>query len=200
MGANDRDWDQEEETTLSREWDEGLSTAEIGRRHKRSKNSIVGKAHRFGLPGRPSPIVRGDDPAKRPKPRAPKVTLPPLLSDAVPLIALKAEAQSQSQSVAAGQPIPGARDGASRDAKAATRKRVGPGNPPKPKAPPPPAPPAPIPTRYRGTCQWPIGEPGTPSFRFCDAPALAGMPYCEKCAEKAYPLFRERRRSQSATA
>ena len=149
-------------------WDEGLSTAEIGRRLGCSKNSVVIKAHRLDLPKRPSPIVRGDDPAKRTghvAKRAPKVTLPSLAPVAQPI---------EVPALAAPKPKPA----------------------PRPAAPPAQQPAA----KYRGTCQWPIGEPGTPSFRFCDAPALAGMPYCEKCAEKAYPLFRERRRSQSAAA
>ena len=35
------------------------------------------------------------------------------------------------------------------------------------------------PVRHR-TCQWPIGEPGTDSFRYCGAPRCAGsrLPYC----------------------
>lgn len=40
-------------------WAEGHSAAEIGRRMNRSKNSIVGKAHRLKLPGRPSPLNNG---------------------------------------------------------------------------------------------------------------------------------------------
>jgi GcrA cell cycle regulator len=39
-------------------WAEGHSTAEIGRRLGRSKNSVVGKSHRLCLPLRPSPIKR----------------------------------------------------------------------------------------------------------------------------------------------
>lgn len=37
-------------------WDEGLSTAEIGRRLGVSKNAVVGKAHRLYLPARPQPV------------------------------------------------------------------------------------------------------------------------------------------------
>lgn len=37
-------------------WDAGLSASEIARREGRSKNSIVGKAHRLHLTPRPSPI------------------------------------------------------------------------------------------------------------------------------------------------
>src|ERR1035437_455761 len=59
-------------------WKEGHSTVEIGRRMLRSKNSIVGKAHRLELPERPSPIIRdGRTPAPR-RPRAAIHTLPPM--------------------------------------------------------------------------------------------------------------------------
>lgn len=36
------------------------------------------------------------------------------------------------------------------------------------------------------SCCWPIGEPGTPAFRFCDAAALVGRPYCNEHARLAY--------------
>ena len=39
-------------------WSEGHPTAEIGRRLGVSKNAVVSRAHRIGLPGRPSPIRR----------------------------------------------------------------------------------------------------------------------------------------------
>ncbi len=38
------------------------------------------------------------------------------------------------------------------------------------------------PTRAYRTeqCCWPIGEPRTPSFRYCDAPTRGGrLPYCD---------------------
>jgi GcrA cell cycle regulator len=38
-------------------WDENVPTAEIGRRLGTSKSSVVGKAHRLDLPGKPSPIT-----------------------------------------------------------------------------------------------------------------------------------------------
>ena len=43
---------------LARLWADGASTAEIGRHLGISKNAVVGKAHRLGLPQRPSPIKR----------------------------------------------------------------------------------------------------------------------------------------------
>ena len=42
-------------------------------------------------------------------------------------------------------------------------------------------------------CCWPIGEPGTPSFHFCDADALPGKPYCADHAALAYVKVRDRR-------
>ena len=43
------------------------------------------------------------------------------------------------------------------------------------------------------TCCWPIGEPGTRSFCFCDAPSEPGKPYCEEHARLAYVKVRDRR-------
>ena len=42
-------------------------------------------------------------------------------------------------------------------------------------------------------CCWPIGEPGTKTFRFCDAETLAGKPYCGAHAQLAYVRVRDKR-------
>lgn len=42
-------------------------------------------------------------------------------------------------------------------------------------------------------CCWPIGEPGTRSFHFCDVNAIAGKPYCEDHSALAYVKVRDRR-------
>ena len=54
-------WTDEMVEELKRLWDEGVTTGEIGRRLNISKNSIVGKVHRLGLSGRPSPIKKKSD-------------------------------------------------------------------------------------------------------------------------------------------
>lgn len=56
-------WTDEQVARLRTLWNEGHSTAEIGRRLSFSKNSICGKVHRLHLPSRPSHIVRSADPA-----------------------------------------------------------------------------------------------------------------------------------------
>lgn len=47
-------------------------------------------------------------------------------------------------------------------------------------------------------CCWPIGEPGTPAFRFCDEPATTGKPYCAAHAQLAYVKVRDRRDEDAA--
>jgi GcrA cell cycle regulator len=52
-----------------------------------------------------------------------------------------------------------------------------------------------VPTRiFRPqSCCWPLGEPGTRSFRFCDAESLPGKPYCAAHAAVAYVRVRDKR-------
>lgn len=35
-------------------------------------------------------------------------------------------------------------------------------------------------------CCWPIGDPGSSSFQFCEQPTLPGKPYCQEHANRAY--------------
>ncbi|MGB1361602.1 MAG: GcrA family cell cycle regulator [Alphaproteobacteria bacterium] len=41
-------------------------------------------------------------------------------------------------------------------------------------------------TASENACQWPIGDPGTPEFKFCYEPAKPGRPYCEEHCNIAY--------------
>jgi GcrA cell cycle regulator len=49
------DWTPESIADLRAHWSSGLSTAEIGRRMGISKNAVIGKARRLGLPAREAP-------------------------------------------------------------------------------------------------------------------------------------------------
>ena len=40
--------------------------------------------------------------------------------------------------------------------------------------------------RLERTCQWPIGHPGQPEFRFCGETAVTGKPYCDTHCGIAY--------------
>ena len=159
------DWNDEAIARLRMLWDEGHSTAEIGRRLGVTKNAVVGKSHRLNLPPRPSPIRRGSEgqAPRRPQPR--RVTGPtlPQLAPAprptpVPLPVVR--------------PTPTLSPTLSPVLRAVSTPRPG--------------------GRVM-TCCWPIGEPGTPSFHFCDDGAMHGKPYCEAHAALAYVKVRDRR-------
>jgi GcrA cell cycle regulator len=181
------EWDDDMIARLRTLWAEGLSTAEIGRRIAVTKNAVVGKAHRIGLEPRPSPIRR-DGPAAPPvraaaARRVMGPTLPPLAASRVAATpAPPPPATPPSLPTASATPPPQ--------------------RPPAAAAPAPPPAAAgkpavrPVPAaggRRCGVCCWPIGEPGTRSFRFCDLEAISGKPYCYEHAQLAYVKVRDRR-------
>ncbi|MDA1311423.1 MAG: global cell cycle regulator GcrA-like protein [Proteobacteria bacterium] len=57
-------WTEERLGNLTRLWAEGLSITQIGLAIGLSRNAVVGKVHRMGLPKRQSPIVRSDKPVE----------------------------------------------------------------------------------------------------------------------------------------
>ena len=45
-------------------------------------------------------------------------------------------------------------------------------------------------------CRWPIGDPQTPEFHFCNRGKVAGLPYCEHHARRAFQPPQPRRRDR----
>lgn len=162
------EWTEETIVRLRELWTEGHSTAEIGRRLGVSKNAIVGKAHRLDLAARPSPIRRETGVPAQARPVAPRrlegPTLPPLNSTSVNEMPPHREVAAPLAVARIVQVVP-------------TR------------------PTNVVPRSYARivTCCWPIGEPGTRSFRFCDAQSEPGKPYCDEHARLAYVRVRDRR-------
>lgn len=82
-------WSDKDIDTLRRMWADGATTLQIAAAIGRRKNCVIGKAHRLGLPPRPSPIKisagaksapkkQARPKVKRPKAaRAPIVAMPP---------------------------------------------------------------------------------------------------------------------------
>lgn len=147
-------WDEATITLLRDMWTQGFSTSEIGRRLGVSKNTIIGKAHRLDLPGRPSPIRRGPNalPAIASVPRV-QFTLPPLNSLSVPV----------PNVVAAFRPV----------AAPVTRPNVSALPTPRP---------GPVLRMSTMTCQWLDGDTSR-TFVQCTEHAVLGTSWCEthKC-------------------
>lgn len=158
------EWTEETISRLRALWSDGHSTAEIGRRLGVSKNAVVGKAHRLDLPARPSPIRR-DGPRPNPRLTARRVAGPTL------------------------PPLPSAQKPAPVIASVPRPEPVRSAVPPAPR----PQLVAPRPYGRTIACCWPIGEPGTKEFRFCDDPSVPGKPYCLEHAQLAYVKVRDRR-------
>ena len=186
-------WTDEMVEELKRLWDEGVTTGEIGRRLNISKNSIVGKVHRLGLSGRPSPIKKKSD-TNEPKPEVKKAAS---AKEAKPARQKPAKPQVQKQeSKPAAKPV----------------------QPPAPE--PKPAIVKPAPQKHavdneeedialaksiampepeknkkeflsltdldNHTCRWPIGDPKDDNFHFCGKKVRLGQTYCEEHAAIAY--------------
>ncbi len=165
------DWTHEIIARLRLLWSEGHSTAEIGRRLGVSKNAVVGKAHRLELPARPSPIRRGGDSeaSRRSGPRRPVgPTLPPLVSVRAAPAEAPRRVEPRVQAAVETEAAPPRRSPVLR---AVARPSGG----------------------RTSACCWPIGDPGTRTFKFCGADSLASKPYCAEHAQLAYVKVRERR-------
>jgi GcrA cell cycle regulator len=162
---------------LRKLWGEGHSTAEIGRQIGVSKNAVVGKAHRLDLPARQSPIVRDPSipPRQYPARRTYGPTLAPLASVGNPIV-LPTVDVLREPSHAPPRPAPA---------------RPAPVVSPMP-------PPVARPQGRVVTCCWPIGEPGTRSFRFCGTSSHPGKLYCSDHCKMAYGKVRGRHEDVAA--
>ena len=168
------DWTPEEDARLEEFWNmvPEISTDEIGRRMLRSKNSIVGRGHRLGLPGRLSPNLRGGRPKTTSGPTKnhilpghysrPKVTLPPLPTASEPV---------RPPALPARTPYRGVGALATAVAHSVPRPVIVAHTRPVEAAP----------TRYRRVieCQW-VTERGPFLWDRCEEKTLPGKSYCAK--------------------
>lgn len=220
------EWTDELIARLKELWEQGLSTAEIGRQLSITKNAVVGKAHRLGLPPRPSPIRNkaaaegagkttrsrtsrakkaeeapaGDDAEAEKTAVADQAAAQPVEKKTSTAKATKAAAEKVEKPARAESAAKGAasrkdddaavmddevEDISPRPVASASQRKV--------------TPPRRVrdtldrPSRQGPTCQWPIGDPGTPDFHFCGATPLSGKPYCAEHAAIAYVKIRDRR-------
>ncbi len=213
------DWTEESINRLRSLWQDGLSTAEIGRRMQITKNAVVGKAHRLTLPPRPSPIRKGLELASTslqaqrtaldeagpmlgaPKPAAqrpgPVVNPGPVAAamQPVPAPVVAVPGQPVAPPMPAGGNVQVLRPAAAQAVPAPQQL------PPRPIVQAEEVAPVPLravsaaPRRGGMTCCWPLGEPGTREFHFCGGEPTPGKPYCAEHAALAYVKLRDRRDS-----
>lgn len=156
-------WTDEMVEDLRKMWKEGLTTGEIGRRLQVSKNSIVGKVHRLGLSGRPSPIKKKEEnsteeAAKPAKVATPKAT--PVKEKEAEKIEIKAEAkESKTSETPKFSP---------RERSHKVNHNVS------------------LADLDNHTCRWPVGDPKDENFHFCGKKVKIGQTYCEEHATIAY--------------
>lgn len=202
------EWNEETIQRLRSLWQEGLSTAEIGRRMSITKNAVVGKAHRLVLSSRPSPIRKpvhpGDaGPGQLVRPvRPPAGEAPGSVTRLAARSAMQSAVVDQRPSDDADQPAsnvtplrvaqaPSMHPAAPVRAVASSRDI----DPPRHEATGPVARPVgePVPRRRSQACCWPLGDPGTKQFHFCGSEPIPGKPYCVEHAQLAYVKLRDRR-------
>jgi GcrA cell cycle regulator len=152
-------WTDERIATLKKMWKEGKSAAEIAKTLAKgvTRNAVIGKAHRMGLSGRPSPIKK---PAAPPKKDPPKKEVKAVVKKpVVPVVTgvkhnpLIREVTAPRQFVKEVFPIDGG---------------VG------------------LIDLTERMCKWPFGDPREDDFTFCGRPIRPGTPYCPDHAAMAY--------------
>lgn len=168
-------WTDERINQLTQLWRDGKSASQIADiLGSVTRNAVIGKAHRLGLSGRPSPIkaqhvkpvssashslniapVALTPASAKPEPVQPGVRdLPPLRPVAMPpVVALKSPVTAIKH-----------------DGKGAS-----------------------ILSLTDRMCKWPIGDPRDADFHFCGGSAAQGFPYCPEHCALAYqaPVRRE---------
>jgi GcrA cell cycle regulator len=163
-------WNDERVELLKKLWSEGLSASQIaGRLGGVTRNAVIGKVHRLGLSGRATTSRM-----KSHRPRARTTAT--------------ARRMQQQKTRFAPQGNPALRALYQPEAEPFT----------------PSVEELVIPLKERRTiqtltecsCRWPIGDPQAADFHFCGKTKVAGLPYCEFHARRAFQPPQPRRRER----
>lgn len=157
-------------------WKQGLTTAEIGKRLGVSKNSIVGKVHRLGLSGRPSPIKKKEVPTEKATStvskekttktvnvsKTPEVTVAKVEPKTEVVIEEK-KAVTKDKEIEKPVALECQKSNFERNGKAVSLTELD-----------------------NHTCRWPIGDPKDENFHFCGKKVRIGQTYCDEHSLVAY--------------
>lgn len=164
-------WTDEMVDDLRTMWKQGMTTAEIGKKLGVSKNSIVGKVHRLGLSGRPSPIKKKDEveDAKQPEEKkAPKekhvFTEKPIEAKAEKV----AEKAKPAEKIERKEPKKDFKKNCQLSELEKNPRAVS------------------LMELDNHTCRWPVGDPKDENFHFCGRKVRIGQTYCDEHSSVAY--------------
>jgi GcrA cell cycle regulator len=162
-------WTEERVSLLMQLWGNGKSASEIAEiLGGVTRNAVIGKAHRLGLSGRPSPIRKSSQPS-RPRSQPKRAAKP---------AAPKPMRQAPSSNASSSRPA-----------------RIAAGSTPPPLVDDGPEGGATILDLTERMCRWPMGDPRqTEEFRFCGRSTVDGLVYCAHHAALAYQPARSSKR------
>ena len=162
-------WTEARIALLTKLWSEGLSASKTAAKlgGDVSRNAVISKAHRLGIPHGTAKVPSEPKPPKPPRPSTPPTAAEP------PTPQAPAPAPLPVDPPPAAQPA-----GITPEQKvtACLSKKVT------------------IMELREAMCRFPLGDPTTPEFRFCGAQASTGLPYCPHHAQIAYIPVAERKR------
>lgn len=173
-------WNDERVELLKKLWSEGLSASQIaGRLGGVTRNAVIGKVHRLGLSGRAT--------TSRMKSHRPRARVAAANPNAQRRI--QAQQQQKARFPQAGNPALRALYQPEAEPFTSTAEELV------------------IPLKERKTiqtltecsCRWPIGDPQMADFHFCGKTKVAGLPYCEFHARRAFQPPQPRRRERDIT-
>jgi GcrA cell cycle regulator len=153
-------WTDERIATLKKMWKEGKSAAEIAKVLAKgvTRNAVIGKAHRMGLSGRPSPIKKPPAPPKKDPPKK-EIKVAAKKAAVVPVVTGVKHNPLLRETAPPRQPMKEVFPADGGVALIDLTERM---------------------------CKWPFGDPREDDFTFCGRPIRPGTPYCMEHASMAY--------------
>ncbi len=170
-------WTDERINLLKRMWKEGKSAADIAKVLSKgiTRNAVIGKAHRMGLSGRPSPIKKTEAASKKETPKKKEAAKKEPPKKEIPRQQAGKKLVSLPPVVVSGvRNNPLGRSNAPTEPRKMEKEAIPPGGG------------VALIDLTERMCKWPIGDPREDDFTFCGRNIRAGTPYCPDHATAAY--------------